>query len=41
MRYTPKVSFYYDDGFEHALKVDKILRELGGAKLTTPSVNKK
>lgn len=28
LRYTPKVTFYYDDGFENALKVEKILRDM-------------
>ncbi len=28
MRFTPKVTFYYDDGFESALKVEQILRDM-------------
>ena len=28
LRFTPKVTFYYDDGFENALKVEKILRDM-------------
>ncbi len=28
MRFTPKVTFYYDEGFESALKVEQILRDM-------------
>lgn len=28
MRFTPKVHFHYDDGFESALQVEKILRKM-------------
>jgi ribosome-binding factor A len=28
MRFTPRVRFYYDEGFENALKVEKILRDM-------------
>ncbi len=28
LRFTPKVTFYYDDGFENALKIEKILRDM-------------
>lgn len=28
MRFTPKVTFYYDEGYESALKVEKILKDL-------------
>lgn len=31
MRFTPRVHFYYDDGFESALKVEKILRDMSVA----------
>jgi ribosome-binding factor A len=28
MRFTPKVHFFYDTGFEHAVKVESILRKI-------------
>lgn len=28
MRFTPRVTFFYDEGFESALKVEKILRDM-------------
>jgi ribosome-binding factor A len=28
LRFTPKVTFYYDEGFESALKIEKILRDM-------------
>ena len=28
MRFTPRVRFHYDDGFENALKVEQILRDM-------------
>lgn len=28
MKYCPRLSFYYDTGYEHALKVENILRDL-------------
>lgn len=28
MKHCPKLTFHYDDGFEHALKVETILRDL-------------
>jgi|GEM_PF-588096 ribosome-binding factor A len=31
MRFTPRVHFYYDEGFESALKVEKILRDMSVA----------
>ena len=31
MRFTPRVTFYYDEGFESALKVEKILRDMSVA----------
>ncbi len=31
MRFTPRVHFYYDEGFESALKVEQILRDMSVA----------
>jgi ribosome-binding factor A len=31
MRFTPRVRFHYDEGFESALKVEKILRDMSVA----------
>ena len=31
MRFTPRVHFYYDEGFESALKVEKVLRDMSVA----------
>lgn len=31
MRFTPRCQFHYDDGFEAALKVEKVLREMSVA----------
>lgn len=31
MRFTPRVHFHYDEGFESALKVEKILRDMSVA----------
>jgi ribosome-binding factor A len=28
MRFTPKITFYYDEGYESAMKVEKILRDM-------------
>ncbi len=28
MRFTPRVSFFYDEGFESAMKVERLLREM-------------
>ncbi len=32
MRYTPKVTFFYDEGFENALKVERLLRDMSGQR---------
>lgn len=34
MRFTPKVTFYYDEGYESAMKVEKILKDLSDANKT-------
>ncbi|HVK60669.1 MAG TPA: ribosome-binding factor A [Bdellovibrionales bacterium] len=34
MRFTPKVTFAYDDGYDNAMKVEKILRDIGQPKKT-------
>ena len=35
MRYTPKVTFYYDEGYESAMKVEKILKDLSDSSKPT------
>lgn len=32
MRYTPRVTFYYDEGYESAMKVERILDDLSKTK---------
>lgn len=38
MRFTPKVTFFYDEGFDSAMRVDSILRKLG-TKPASPTAN--
>ncbi len=35
MRQTPRLTFLYDEGYEHAMKVENILRELDQAKVAS------
>ncbi|RYZ77521.1 MAG: ribosome-binding factor A [Proteobacteria bacterium] len=32
MRYTPKLTFYYDEGYESALRMEKLLSDMGSNK---------
>ncbi len=34
MKFTPKVTFTYDDGYENAMKVEKILLDISKTKST-------
>ncbi len=38
MRFTPKVTFFYDEGFDNAMKVDGILRKLGSSPSASPAL---
>jgi len=37
MRFTPKVTFFYDEGFDSAMKVEGILRKLGSSAKSATS----
>ena len=37
MRYTPILTFFHDDGFENAMKVENILNEISKKRTATPA----
>jgi ribosome-binding factor A len=36
MKFTPKITFAYDDGYENAMKVEKILLDISKTKASNP-----
>ena len=37
MKFCPKLKFHFDDGFEHAMKVENILRQISNEKAAAPA----
>lgn len=40
MRFTPKVTFFYDEGYESAMKIEQILTDMSAAGKSAPPAKK-